>query len=410
VARLREVPGVTHASFCGSLRRFAETVGDVDVVVATASRDRAAPVMDALVSMTVVDRVLGRGDTKTSIVTRRGTQVDVRVVKDEELGAAQLYFTGSKGHNIKLRQRALARGWTLNEYALSEIEGGKVVARETEEQIYAALGLPFIAPVLREDWGEIEAAEAGLLPAGIGAVVGDFHVHTNLSGDGQSSLEDVVAAAKARGYSVLAITDHAEGTLSGVGREALLEQRARMRALQDKVGSSIALLHGIELNIGPNGELDYDAEFRAAFDWCLASVHDHFDLDRAAQSRRVVTAMRDPSVRMIGHLSARMIGARPGIDLDLDAVVAAAEETGTALEINGGLPRLDMSVDALRRARTSRATFVLTSDAHETSELQRVEYAARNAERAWVPPDRIANAWSGERLLAWARGPKAPGL
>jgi DNA polymerase (family 10) len=179
-----------------------------------------------------------------------------------------------------------------------------------------------------------------------------------------------------------------------------------MRALQDRVGPSIALLHGIELNIGPKGELDYDAEFRAAFDWCLASVHDHFDLDRAAQTRRVVTAMRDPSVRMIGHLSARMIGARPGIDLDLDAIVAAAEETGTALEINGGLPRLDMSVDALRRARESRATFVLTSDAHETGELQRVEYAARNAERAWVPPDRIANAWSGERLLAWVRGPK----
>lgn len=406
VARMREVPGVTHASFCGSLRRFAETVGDVDVVVAAATRDRAAPVMDALVSMSVVDRVLGRGDTKTSIVTRRGTQVDVRVVAEEELGAARLYFTGSKGHNIKLRQRALTRGWTLNEYALSEIEGGKVIARETEEQIYGALGLPFIAPVLREDWGEIEAAEAGLLPAGIGAVVGDFHVHTDLSGDGQSSLEDVVAAAKARGYRVLAITDHAEGTLSGVGREALLEQRAKMRALQEEVGSSIALLHGIELNIGPNGELDYDAEFRAAFDWCLASVHDHFDLDRAAQTRRVVTAMRDPSVRMIGHLSARMIGARPGIDLDLDAIVSAAEETGTALEINGGLPRLDMSVDALRRARTSRATFVLTSDAHESGELQRVEYAARNAERAWVPPDRVANAWSGDSLLAWARGPK----
>jgi DNA polymerase (family 10) len=406
VARMREVPGVTHASFCGSLRRFAETVGDVDVVVAAATRDRAAPVMDALVSMSVVDRVLGRGDTKTSIVTRRGTQVDVRVVAEEELGAARLYFTGSKGHNIKLRQRALTRGWTLNEYALSEIEGGKVIARETEEQIYGALGLPFIAPVLREDWGEIEAAEAGLLPAGIGAVVGDFHVHTDLSGDGQSSLEDVVAAAMARGYRVLAITDHAEGTLSGVGREALLEQRAKMRALQEEVGSSIELLHGIELNIGPNGELDYDAEFRAAFDWCLASVHDHFDLDRAAQTRRVVTAMRDPSVRMIGHLSARMIGARPGIDLDLDAIVSEAEETGTALEINGGLPRLDMSVDALRRARTSRATFVLTSDAHESGELQRVEYAARNAERAWVPPDRVANAWSGDRLLAWARGPK----
>jgi DNA polymerase (family 10) len=404
VARLREVPGVTHASYCGSLRRFCETVGDVDVVVAATS---PGPVMDALVSMSVVDRVLVRGDAKTSVVTRRGTQVDVRVVAEEALGAARLYFTGSKGHNIKLRQRALARGWTLNEYALSELEGGRIIARATEEQIYEALGLPFIPPVLREDWGEIEAAEAGTLPPEIVGVFGDFHVHTTVSGDGRSALEQVVSTAIARGYRVLAITDHAEGTLSGVGRDPLLEQRARIRALQKELGSSLAILHGVELNIGPSGELDYDSEFRNSFDWCLASVHDHFELDRAAQTRRVVTAMQDPAVRMIGHLSARMIGARPGIELDLDAVLAAAEQTGTALEVNGGLPRLDMSVDALRRARSSRATFVLTSDAHEAGELERVRYAALNAERAWIPPERIANAWPADRLLAWASSRKA---
>ena len=404
VARLQEVPGVTHASYCGSLRRFSETVGDIDVVVASTA---PAAVMDALVSMNVVDRVLGRGDTKTSVVTRRGTQVDVRVVEHAALGAARLYFTGSKGHNIKLRQRALARGWTLNEYALSEVEGGRIVARETEEQIYEALGLPWIPPALREDCGEIEAAEAGTLPKAIEAISGDFHVHTTVSGDGRSPLEEVVAAARARGYRVLAITDHAEGTLSGVGREALLEQRARICAMQKELGSSLALMHGIELNIGPAGELDYDPEFRAAFDWCLASVHDHFELDRAAQTRRIVTAMQDPSVRMIGHLSARMIGARPGIDLDLDGIVAAAEKTGTALEINGGLPRLDMSVEALRHARGSGVTFVVTSDAHEARELERVHYAARNAERAWVPADRVANAWPGERLLEWVKKPKA---
>lgn len=402
VARMLEVPGVTHASYCGSLRRFSETVGDVDVVVAASD---PAAVMQALVSMAVVDRVLGQGESKTSIVTRRGTQVDLRVVAHSQLGAAQLYFTGSKGHNIKLRQRALAHGWTLNEYALSEIEGGRVIASETEEQIYAALGLPWIPPVLREDWGEIEAAEKGALPAPIGRVFGDFHVHTSVSGDGQSSLEEMVAAAMARGHRVLAITEHAEGTVSGVGREALVEQRARIRAMQEKLGDSLALLHGVELNIGPNGELDYDAEFRAGFDWCLASVHDHFELDRAAQTKRVVTAMRDPSVRMIGHLSARMIGGRPPIDLDLDAILDAAQATGTALEVNGGLPRLDMSVDALRhaRARDRDVTFVLTSDAHEATELERVRYAMLNAERAWLPRERIANAWEPARLEAWAR-------
>ncbi len=407
VARLLEVPGVSHASFCGSLRRFAETVGDIDVVVAA---DAPGRVMEALVSMSFVERVLARGDAKTSVVTRRGTQIDLRVVAAHQLGAARLYFTGSKGHNIRLRQRALSRGWTLNEYSLSAIEGGKVVASETEEAIYEALGLPWIPPVLREDGSEIEAAERGTLPRGIGTLRGDFHVHTSLSGDGRSSIEDVVMAAKARGYRVLAITDHAEGTLSGVGRQPFVEQRAKIEMLQRELGDSMKLLHGVELNIGPEGGLDYDFEFRQSFAFCLASVHDHFDLGRAAQTKRVVTAMRDPTVRMIGHLSARMIGARPAIDLDLDAIVTAAEETGTALEVNGGLPRLDMSVDALRRAsaRSREVIFVLTSDAHHADELERVRYASLNAERAWLEPDRIANAWDAERLLTWTARKPAP--
>ena len=406
VERMLAVPGVTHASYCGSLRRFLETIGDVDIVVAASE---PGPVMEALVSMGVVERVLVRGESKTSLVTHRGTQVDLRVVAPHQLGAALLYFTGSKGHNIKLRQRALARGLTLNEYALSEVDGGRVVASETEEQIYEALGLPWIPAVLREDAGEIEAAESGTLPRPLGDVIGDFHVHTTLSGDGRSTLEEVVAEAKARGCRVLAITDHAEGTRAGVGREALLEQRAAIRTMQAALGDSLMLLHGVELNIGPNGELDYDAEFRNAFDWCVASVHDHFEQDRAAQTRRVVAAMQDPSVRMIGHLSARMIGARPPIDLDLDEIFAAAEATGTALEVNGALPRLDLSVDALRRARGRDVTFVLTSDAHHARELDRVGFAARNAERAWVEPDRVANTWPAERLRAWAHPAAASG-
>ena len=405
VARLAEVPGVTHAEYAGSLRRFAETIGDVDVVVAASDPE---PVMEALVGMTsLVDRVLVRGAAKTSIVTRRGTQVDVRVVAPSQLGAALLYFTGSKGHNIKLRQRALARGLTLNEYALSEVEGGKVVASETEQQIYAALGLAWIPPALREDQGEIEAAEKGVLPRPLGATIGDFHVHTSVSGDGRSSLDEVVTEAIARGVRVLAITEHAERTVSGVGRDVLLAQRDAIHAMRAKVGDQLVLLHGVELNIDRDGGLDWDLEFRRTFDWCLASVHDHFDLDRTMQTRRIVTAMQDPTVRMIGHLSARMIGARPPIELDLDAVFAAADATGTALEINGGLPRLDLSVEALRRAREHRFPIVLTSDAHRAEELQRVSYAARNAEKAWLDPDRIANTWPADRLAAWATGGKS---
>ena len=405
VARLAEVPGVTHASTCGSLRRFSETIGDVDILVSASDPER---VMDAVVSLSAVDSILGRGPSKTSILTRRGTQVDVRVVAPAQIGAALLYFTGSKGHNIKLRQRALERDWTLNEYALSEIEGGKVIASETEEEIYRALGLAFIPPVLREDAGEIEAAATGTLPRPIGGVCGDFHLHTTVSGDGRSTLEEMAAAAIARGYRVLAVTDHAEGTLSGVGRDAFLEQRTRIRALQAELGDKLKLLHGVELNIGPEGQLDYDLEFRQSFDWCLASVHDRFELDRAAQTRRIVTAMQDPAVRMIGHPSARMIGGRPPIDLDYDQVFAAAEATGTALEVNGGLPRLDLSVEALRQARGRNVTFLLDSDAHDAVELARVSYATLNAERAWLDRDRVANAWAPERLLAWL-GRKAPG-
>ncbi|HMC94970.1 MAG TPA: DNA polymerase/3'-5' exonuclease PolX, partial [Polyangia bacterium] len=205
-----------------------------------------------------------------------------------------------------------------------------------------------------------------------------------------------------RGYRILAVTDHAEGTLSGVGRATMLEQRARIAALQAQIGDALRLLHGVELNIGPHGELDYDLEFRGGFDWCLASVHDHFELDRAAQTNRVVTAMRDPAVRMIGHLSARMIGGRPPIELDMESVAAAAAETHTALEINGALPRLDLSVEALRRTRGRDVTYVLTSYAHRAEELDRVRFAALNAERAWVDAERVANTWSPERLVAWA--------
>jgi DNA polymerase (family 10) len=406
VTRLSEVSGVTHVAYCGSLRRFAETCGDIDVIVAASD---AAPVWAAFLAMPLVDRIIGRGDTKTSVVTPRGIQIDVRVVAPHQLGAALLYFTGSKSHNVKLRQRALQRGWTLNEYALTALEGGKVIASETEEEIYAALGLPFIPPMLREDWGEIEAAEAGILPKPLGAVVGDFHLHSSMSGDAHSSLEEMVAAARARGYRAMAVTDHAEGTVSGVGREKFLEQRARVRALQAELGEGFTLLHGVELNIGRDGELDYDLEFRRGFDWCLASVHDHLTLDRAAQTKRVVTAMHDPTVRMIGHLTTRMIGGRPPIDLDPDAILAAAEETGTALEINGALPRLDLPTEWLRRAAGRRIAFLLDSDAHQVDELERSRYAKLNAERAGVDPTRVVNAGDGERLVAWlAAGKRAP--
>ena len=401
VAEISAIAGVEHAAYCGSLRRFSETVGDLDIVVASAN---AAPVMDYVANMSMVESVIGRGDTKTSVLTRKGIQIDVRVVASEQLGAALCYFTGNKGHNIKMRQRAIDRGWLLNEYGLLE-PSGKVVAQRTEEDIYKALGLPWIHPVLREDQGEIDLAEKGALPAMVtpAMINGDFHVHTSLSGDGRSNLPDVVAAAKARGLKVVAITEHAENlSLNGVQRDDLLGQRAEILALQKEVGDSMRILHGIELNIGPEGELDYDADFRNAFDFCLASIHDRFELDVQKQTQRVVRAMEDPSVKMIGHLQARMIGARPPVDLDINAVLEAAERTGTAIEINGGLPRLDATLDVLRAARGRKVELVLTSDAHKADELDRVEYAALHAAKAWVPLGQIVNTMPAGELLAWA--------
>jgi DNA polymerase (family 10) len=406
VTTLAALPAVVQARYCGSLRRMCETIGDIDIVVASSE---PLLVMEALVALPQVDRVIARGDTKTSVVTRHGLQVDVRVVEPEAFGAATLYFTGSKAHNIRLRQRAIERGLLLNEYGLYRAEGGELVTRESEEAIYAALGLPWIPEPLREDSGEIEAAEAGTLPRVMAPsdILGDLHVHTTLSGDGRTALEDMIAAARGRGYRYLAITEHAENLpLQGVKRQALDEQRVRFAEFS-RDNPDFALLHGCELNIGPDGTLDYDEEFRLRFDWCLASVHTHFELDREEQTRRILRAMDDPSVNMIGHLSARTIGKRPGIDLDIDAVLAAAARTGTAIEINSGLPRLDAAAPVLRRARDYDVVFVLTSDAHHEAELDRVRHGVQHALRGWVDPARVANTWPKERFLSWVAEKRA---
>lgn len=401
VDTLKAREDVVDAAYCGSLRRFRETIGDLDIVVATEGDPK--PIMDWLVGLNMVDQVLVHGDKKTSVSTRKGLQIDLRVVAPSQLGAAMLYFTGSKAHNIKLRQRALARGWTLNEYALEETETKAIIAAETESAIYEALGLRFIPPELREDNGEIEAAEEDRLPAGVAAdqVRGDLHVHTDLSGDGRSPLADMVEAARARGYAYLAITEHAEDIpLQGVLREKLAAQREQIDALE---GEDMTILHGAELNIGKDGGLDYDHDFRMSLDWCLASIHTHFDLSREAQTTRVIKAMEDPAVNMIGHLTARTIAKRPPIELDIDAILEAAERTGTALEVNCGLPRLDVSVDILRRARDREVVFIMTSDAHHHRELSRMDWGRLHCHRAWLDPDRIANTWDRDRFLRWAR-------
>ena len=406
VATLQALPAVERVQHCGSLRRLRETVADVDIVVA--SRQPLA-VREAFVKLPTVREVIGSGDTKTSVLTSTGLQVDLRIVEPQQFGAACQYFTGSKAHNIKLRQRALARGWLLNEYGLSDSQTGEVIACESEEAIYQALGLPLIAPPLREDRGEIEEAEKGGLPSPVRLedVRGDLHVHTALSGDGKSSLEEVVQSAAGRGYEYLAITDHAENlVMNGTSREQLAAQRSQIDALRARY-PGLTLLHGSELNIDRDGRLDYDQAFRRTLDWCVAGVHSHFDLDRAQQTRRILAAMEDPTVHAIAHLTGRRIGSRAGIDLDVDAVLQKAVETGTAIEINAALPRLDASSEVLFRARGMDLTFVISTDTHHTREFGRMEWGVLQATRGWVEPSRIANLWPRERFLAWLRAPRS---
>jgi DNA polymerase (family 10) len=400
VATLEALPAVERVQYCGSLRRLRETIADVDIVVA--SREPLS-VREAFVKLPTVREVMGSGDTKASVLTTTGLQVDLRIVEPHQFGAACLYFTGSKAHNIKLRQRALARKWLLNEYGLSDARTGEVIACESEEAIYRALGLPLIAPPVREDRGEIEQAETGELPAPVRLedVRGDLHVHTALSGDGKSPLEDVVRSAALRGYQYLAITDHAENlAMSGVSREELVAQRSRIDALRGHY-PEMTLLQGSELNIDRDGRVDYDEAFRRSLDWCVAGVHSHFDLDRTQQTRRILAAMEDPTVHTIAHLTGRRIGRRAGIDLDIDAVLQKAVETGTAIEINAALPRLDVSSEVLFQARGKDVTFVISTDTHHTREFDRMEWGALQATRGWVDPSRIANLWPRERFLGW---------
>ncbi|MFA9429088.1 DNA polymerase/3'-5' exonuclease PolX [Egicoccus sp. AB-alg2] len=418
VAAMRVVDGVEQAAYAGSVRRFRETLGDLDVLVAATD---APAVTEAFLGLGDVGQVIGSGGTKTSVLTREGVQVDLRIVPPESFGAALLYFTGSKAHNIRLRQRALKRGMTLNEYALAKLPEDvdaddedaeaapvdrrdlEVVAQRTEDEVYAALDLPWIPAERREDDGEIEAAEAGTAPTLVTRedLRGDLHDHTDWSGDGRASLETMVAAAVERGHEYLAITDHAENLrINGISREGMLRQRRLVRDLEQQRGD-IRLFHGAELNIGLDGTLDYDAEFLAGYDWLVASVHSHFTRPVTEQTERVVAAIRHPSVTAIGHLHGRMIGKRPGIELDLDQVLDAAAETGTAIEINCNLRRLDASAEVIREGAARGVTFVISTDAHSVPELDNLRHGVANARRGGLPRDQVANTWPLDRFVAW---------
>jgi DNA polymerase (family X) len=399
VAELCTNPAVERAMYCGSLRRFSETVGDIDITAVSQDPER---VMEQFIGLPAVRSVIAHGPTKSSVVTSGELQVDLRVVPDESWGAAILYFTGSKAHNIELRQRAIEYGWTLNEYSLSDSETSAIVASHTETQIYEALGMTFVPPEMREGIGEVAAAGAGKLlnPLEVSDIRGDLHVHSTWSGDGKSSLDEMLEGARDRGHSYIAMTEHAEDlAINGLTRERVLEMSAALEALRPRF-PTMTILQGSELNIGRDGSVDYDADFLNVFDWCVASVHSHFDLSAAEQTARVVRAIHNPAVNAIGHLTGRKIGSRPGIDLDFDAVLDAAATTGTALEINSSLHRLDVPADWLRHARDrTDVLWVVSTDAHKVSELDNLAWGAAQARRGWVHKEQVMNTWSAEQFL-----------
>ena len=392
VADLEGTGLCSEVAYAGSLRRLEETIGDIDILAVSAE---PAAVMEVFTSLPGVTAILGSGGTKASVVIDDAMQVDLRVVDSDAFGAALLYFTGSKSHNIELRQRSLKRGWTLNEYSVSDIESEEVVASRNERDIYEALDLPFITPEVREGAGEIAAAASGDLPVPVTVenIRGDLHVHTTWSGDGRSSMTEMLDAIAVRGLEYVALTDHAEDlAINGLSRDEVIAERREIEEQRDRF-TGLEILHGAELNIGPDGGVDYDPEFLTVFDFGVASIHSHFDLDEKAQTDRLLAAIDNPAVNVIGHPSGRKIGHRPGAQFNASAVFEAAAGTGTAIEINCHLQRLDLAAPLVRQAMgVEGLMFSISTDSHHTTELANLRWGVAQARKGWVTADRVLNS------------------
>ena len=399
---LRAETGVTELAIAGSLRRYKETIGDVDIVIAG---DDAAPIFEVFARAPRVERVLARGDTKCSVIVDRGLQIDLRVVPSRSFGAALLYFTGSKEHNVHLRGLALRRKLLLNEYGLYRVGAearGQEIASRTEEEVYAALELDFIPHELREDRGEIEAAKAHTLPklVELAQVRGDLHTHTNWT-DGRDPLAEMARRARAKGYAYLAVTDHSPGLgmTNGLSPERITARLAEASRLNAEL-APFRIIVGTEVDIRANGALDYPDELLAKFDIVSASVHSSFGQTREQMTARVVGAMRHPLVTALSHPTGRLLEKREPHAVDLEAVIDAAVETGTWIEVNGGPERLDLPDTWIRKAIDRGATLVANSDAHAIEELEWMDLAVGTARRGWATDADLANVRGLDAMLA----------
>ncbi|HSD84817.1 MAG TPA: DNA polymerase/3'-5' exonuclease PolX [Anaerolineae bacterium] len=403
--QLMYVDGVLRASVAGSLRRMKETIGDIDLLVASAEVDS---VMDIFTSLDQVAEVIARGPTKSSVRLHTGQQVDLRVIQPKHWGAALQYFTGSKDHNVRLREIALKKGYSLNEYSLTRVKDGKDFFCPEEREVYQKLGLPFIPPELREDRGEFERDIPRLIE--LADMRGDLQMHTQWS-DGETTIEEMARAAQAKGYEYILITDHSQslGVTNGLTPERLKQQRKEIDAV-NALHLGIRVLQGSEVEIKADGTLDYPDEVLASLDVVLASLHTSLRQEHDKVTQRALKAIRNPHVDIFAHPTGRLNfeagdpkKAREGADLDMEAVIAACKETGTILEINASPERLDLNDLNTRRALDVGCTLVISTDAHNPTMFNNMHYGVAVARRAWATPDRVVNTWPLEKLLKYVK-------
>ena len=406
---LRAGPEVEAVTPAGSLRRGRETVGDVDLLVTMRPGHDKQEDVDAVSAHILkypdIEETLAHGENKVSVRLVNGLQVDVRLLEKKSFGAALMYFTGSKAHNVALRGRALDMGWTLNEYALTTVKGGRFVAGRTEEEIYAKLKLPYIEPELREMRGEIEAAEAGKLPdlVTLAAIKGDLQMHTTAS-DGHNSIEEMAQAARELGREYIALTDHSQALAmaKGLDEKRALEQIKKIRAAQEHV-RGIRLLAGIEVDIRKDGSLDLDNEVLAQLDVVVASVHSYMNLEPAEMTERILAAIGNPYTQIIAHPTGRLLLRREPFIYDIEKVFAAAAKAGVAMECNAYPDRLDLCDVHLRLAKQYGLKIVISTDSHSTGNLAFMKYGVITARRGWIEKKDVINTLPADEFLAALR-------
>ena len=398
IARLNQVKGVRRIHYAGSLRRMKDTVGDIDILAISAAPKK---VMDAFVSLPMVQLILAKGETKSSVMTRQGIQVDVRVVAPEAFGAALAYFTGSKAHNIRLREMARKKGLKISEYGVFQERTGKRIAGKEEEEIYEVLKFPFIPPELREDAGEIEAALAGQLPDLITVedIKGDLHIHSTWS-DGAHPIAEVVEAAQKRGYAYVAITDHSKGlgVARGLGADDLARQREEIERLNKRL-KGFRILTGTEVDIRADGSLDLPDTVLATLDFVIASVHSALRQDPERMTQRVARALGNPYVRVLGHPTGRLLGEREPLEFDFDSLLETARKNKVAFEINASPFRLDLNDAYARRVKDAGLPVVINTDTHALSNFDHITLGVAIARRAWIEKKDVWNALPLKQLL-----------